>query len=262
MIINDYIKKFLPLQDLDNLFVVADFDRTITDGNSHTSWSVLSLSNLLPESYILERKSLFDYYRPIEISENIDFSLKSQKMKEWFQKHIELFVKYKISEEIFDQASMNIEIMKLRPYAKEFIKYLYDNHIPLLIISAGIGNFIKSFLINNSCYFDNIYICSNNVIFQNGIAVGIEKNIIHSLNKNEISIPIYIKEKIKNKNNVILLGDQVSDLNMVNKDNYKLVINVGFLTPDYSLNTMVSNFDIVCEDNDNYDKIQRLLFNN
>ena len=49
MIINDEIRKILPINDLSNLFVVADFDRTITNGSSKTSWSILSESSLVPK---------------------------------------------------------------------------------------------------------------------------------------------------------------------------------------------------------------------
>lgn len=94
MIINKNIKDRLPISDLDNWYVVADFDRTITNGSSKTSWSILASSNLVPKEYIAERQELFNFYRPIEISDTIDFDVKMSMMKEWFQKHIELFVKY------------------------------------------------------------------------------------------------------------------------------------------------------------------------
>lgn len=260
MIINSRVKDILPTANLNNVYVVADFDRTITNGNSKTSWSILANSNLVPKSYISERQELYDYYRPIEIDEDIEYSYKLQKIKEWFQKHIELFVKYKISKDIFEDAATNLRVMEFRPYAKEFIEFLHENNIPLIIISAGIGNFIESFLEHNNCYFDNIYVSSNKIIFKDGIAVGVDDNIIHSFNKNEVSLPDNISDKIKTRENVILLGDQVSDLNMVDKNNHKEVITIGLLTDDSSKEVMVSNFDIVCEEKDNYNNLKNLLF--
>lgn len=260
MIINPKVKNILPINNLDNLYVVADFDRTITNGNSKTSWSILAHSDLVPKSYISDRQALYDYYRPIEVSDNIDYSYKLQMMKEWFQKHIELFVKYQISKDVFEKAATNLRVMEFRPHAKEFIEFLHKNNIPLIIISAGIGNFIDSFLEHNDCCFDNIYVSSNKIIFENGIAVGVEKNIIHSFNKNEVSLPTDIIEKIKNRDNVLLLGDQVSDLNMVNRSDHNSVISLGFMTSDSSLDIMSSNFDIVCENTDSYDDVKKLLF--
>ncbi len=259
MIINPKVKENLPIHNLDNLYVVADFDRTITDGSSKTSWSILADSDLVPKSYVTERQELYDYYRPIEISDTLPYAYKLQMVKEWFQKHIELFVKYQITKEIFDEAA-KLRVMKFRPYAKEFMEFLYENNIPLIIISAGIGNFIESFLEYNDCNFDNIYISSNKIIFKEGIAVGVDENIIHSFNKNEVSLPNDILEKIKNRDNVLLLGDQISDLKMVNKDNHNVVISVGFLASDTSKDTMIANFDIVCGEDDNYDDVKKLVF--
>ena len=181
-------------------------------------------------------------------------------MKDWFRKHIELFVKYKISEEVFEEAATNLRVMDFRPYAKEFIEFLHKNNIPLIFISAGIGNFIESFLKHNNCYYDNIYISSNKIVFKDGIAVGVGNNIIHSLNKNEVSLPTTILEKLKNRDKAILLGDQISDLNMVDKNNHNLVVSVGFLTSMEQLKIMTSNYDIVCEENDGYDKVKEILF--
>lgn len=260
MIINSKIKNSLPLLNLNNVYVVADFDRTITNGNSQTSWSILSSSNLVPESYKEERQKLYDYYRPLEISDTLPQEVKLQAVTDWFRKHIELFVKYKMSEEIFEDASTNLRVMNFRPGAKEFIEFLHQNRIPLIIISAGIGNFVESFLKHNNCYFDNVYISSNKILFKNGIAVGVGENIIHSLNKNEVSLPHQISQKLKDKKQVILLGDQVSDLNMVTPDNEKQVISIGFASNDYPIELLASNFDIVCENNNNYFDVKELLF--
>ena len=76
MIINRKGKDSLPIHKLDNLYVVADFDRTITNGSSKTSWSILANSDLVPKSYISERQTLYDYYRPIEVSDTVDYSYK------------------------------------------------------------------------------------------------------------------------------------------------------------------------------------------
>lgn len=260
MIINSKIKDKLPIYDLNDIYIVADFDKTITNENSTTSWSILSNSDLVPNSYVLEREALYKYYRPIEISNTLDYQYKLRMVKEWFQKHINLFVKYQISEDIFNQASKNKNMMEFRLYAKEFIDFLHDNNIPLIIISAGIGNFIEKFLEYYNCNYDNIYIISNKIIFKDGKAIGVKDDIIHSLNKNEVSLPNNISEKIKNRNNVLLLGDQISDLNMVDRTKHNSVISIGFLTPDYEKDVMVSNFDIVCEENDNYNTILNNVF--
>ena len=157
MFIKDNIKSLFPIRDLSNIYVVADFDRTITKGNSKTSWSILSDSPYVPKKYVKDRQDLYNYYRPIELNESMDINLKNNFMKEWFQKHISLFVKYKISKDIFKNAASDLRIMEFRPGAKEFIEFLNQNKIPLIIISAGIGNFIETFLELNNCYFISFF---------------------------------------------------------------------------------------------------------
>ena len=260
MIIREHIKNELPIINYSNLYVLADFDKTITNGSSKTSWSILSESNLVPVEYKDERNALYEKYRPIEIDENLDYTERCNLVKEWYIKHIELFIKYKITEEIFEEAASNLRIMEFRSGAKEFLKFLHDRNIPLIIISAGIGNFIECFLKHNDCYFDNIYISSNKILFKNNIAYEVDSNIIHSLNKNEVSLPEEIKNKIQNRKKVLLLGDQTKDLNMAVESDKKEIISVGFLTEEINdVDNFIKKFDIVCE-NDNYNDILSIIF--
>lgn len=262
MRIRNEVNKKLPISDINNYYVVADFDRTITNGNSKTSWSIISMCKEIPSSYIDERQQLYDKYRPIEIDEDMDFDERSRLVSEWYRKHIELFIKYKITESTFDEAANDLRIMQFREGAKEFLEYLYDNQIPLIIISAGIGNFIESFLKNNNCLYDNIYISSNKIIFRDGIAFGVGNNLIHSLNKNEVSLPDDIKERLLGRNKVLLLGDQLSDLNMVDENNHEDVIKIGFYSTraEVPFEYYTDNFDIFCDDEDNYHHLKRTLF--
>lgn len=262
MILNDKAKKILPIENLNDYYIVADFDRTITNGSSKTSWSILAGSDLVPQCYIEERDALYKKYRPIEIDESIDFEKRVNLVSEWFKKHIELFIKYEISEEVFEKAGRDLRIMEFREGAKEFLELMYKRGVPVIIISAGIGNFIESFLKANDAYFDNIYITSNKIIFENGIAVGVGDNIIHSLNKNEVSLSDEVKNKVNGRNKVILLGDQISDLMMVDDSLHDDVLKIGFYSTRSEIDVEIFNkkFDIVCLDNDNYNNLSDMLF--
>ena len=257
--INNNAKRKLKHFDFNNMYVVADFDKTITVGNSKTSWSILSNSNLVSPKYSEERDELYNYYRPIELDENMDFEKKKELMKEWYTKHINLFVKYQITEDIINIAAKDIKTMEFREGAKDFLDYLYKNNIPLIINSAGIGNFAKVFLTNNNCYHPNIYISSNMIDFENGIATGIGSNIIHSLNKNEMSLPKDIKNKINNRKSILLLGDQKSDKLMVNISKEENVLYTGFVTKDNSFEEHIDNFDIIVDSSSNYFDLLKLL---
>ncbi len=238
----------------DTIHVLTDFDRTITVGNSDSSWSILSKSNLVPKKYVLERQELFNYYRPIEIDETLDYETKNRLMTEWWNKHINLFIKYKLSETVINEAAKNLRAMSFREGAKEFLENMKSRNIPIIIISAGIGNFIEQFLIKNDCNFDNIHIISNFIKFENRIAIGISENVIHSLNKNEVSIPDEIREMIKYRKNIILLGDSISDIKMVSKQNRACALKIGFLEEKATENMKYfeEHFDVVCTDNTSY----------
>lgn len=255
-------KKINKFKNLNNLYVVADFDRTITDGNSNTSLAVLANSNIAPKEYIEERNKLYNYYRPIEIDPNIPFDEKYTLMEEWFKKHFELLVRYKTKESDYRDILIDSNLMYFRSGAKEFIEFLHKNNIPLIIISAGIGNIIENFLKINNCLYDNIHIISNKIIFNDGIATGVDNKIIHSLNKNETSLTQDILNKINNRKDVILLGDQIGDLLMVDKNTDKELLTIGFLADDTkdNLDIMNNSFDIVCNTNETYIDILNLLF--
>lgn len=245
----------------DSIYVLTDFDRTITVGNSESSWSILSKSNVVPKEYIEERQELFDYYRPIEIDETLDYDTKSKLMTEWWNKHIGLFVKYRLSEEVINNAAQNLRVMSFRDGAREFLKNMKDRNIPVIIISAGIGNFIEQFLIKNNCNFDNIYIVSNFLKFENGIATGVSDNVIHSLNKNEVSLPNNIKELIENRKNIILLGDSTSDIRMAREEARNQALKIGFLEEKVEENKTYyqEQFDVVCTDNTTYNELFQKL---
>ena len=125
--INEKAKKIIKNLN-NNFYIISDFDRTITASNSLTSWSILSNTNLVSDEYINERNLLYNYYRPIEISNDILFEEKKKLMSEWFKKHLDLFIKYKLKENVFQKAIVDNKVMEFRKGAKEFLKSLYEFH--------------------------------------------------------------------------------------------------------------------------------------
>ena len=148
--------------------------------------------------------------------------------------------------------------MKFRDGAQEFLKTMNDKNIPIIIISAGIGNFIKEFLIQNNTLYDNIYIVANFIKFENGIAVGLSNNIIHSLNKNAISLPPEIKNIIQDKENIVLLGDGIDDIKMVSENKLDTTLKIGFLNEntEKDFNEYMKNFDVVGHNNTSFTELK------
>lgn len=245
-----------------SIYVLTDFDRTITVGNSESSWGILSKSNMVPREYVEERQMFFDYYRPFETDETLDYETKNRLMNEWWNKHIGLFIKYQLSEEVIMLAAKNLSVMSFREGAREFLENMRDRNIPVIIISAGIGNFIEQFLIKNNCNFDNIYIVSNFLKFENGVATGVSDRVIHSLNKNEVSLPDEIKKIIGNRKNIILLGDSIADIKMAREDARKDALKIGFLEERVDENRphYEEQFDVVCTNNTGYNELSQKLY--
>ena len=247
----------------DDFYILTDFDGTITKSSSDSSWASIFKNPNVTDEFVQECIRIFNYYHKYEVDENIALQDKISIMNQWYIKNIEILKKYGITEETINDSASNESVMSFREGAKEFLREMSIKGIPIIIISAGVGNIIQQFLINNECNYDNIYICSNFLEYDNGIISGIrDDNLIHPLNKNEISIPIHIKSKISNRNNTLLLGNSISDIQMAS--DRKNVYKIGFLDEkiEERIQSFQASYDIVCTDNTSYtelkNEIQRL----
>ena len=242
---------------VNDLYILTDFDGTITKDNSDSSWASIFKNPKVTKEFIDECIRIFSHYHKFEINELLSVEEKMPIMSEWYRKNIETLINFGITEEIINYAANNESIMAFRDGAIDFLKTMYDKNIPIIVISAGVGNIIEQFLIRNNCNYPNIYICSNFLEYENGIVKGVrDNNLIHPLNKNEVFLPSNIKSKIIGRNNILLLGNSVLDINMAstNKNVYKL----GFLDEkiEERLESFKENYDIVCTDNTSYDDIR------
>ena len=251
----DYVN--IPIENLDNYIVVSDFDRTITSGISTNSWCVLDENESVCEEYKKEMEELQNHYHKIEIDPDVPDDIKFKEMTDWWNKHLDLFVKYGFTEDLFHKTSSDKNVMELRKGFKEFLKFIKEKNIPLVIISAGLTNVIKAFLIEHDINLENIYIISNEIYFDNGIAKGIAHEIIHSMNKNEVSLPNELKEELKTRRNVLLFGDNLKDYLMVDKEKHDSVISVAFVNEGNKKYTedFYQNYDIILNENEDFNTV-------
>ncbi|MCK9273245.1 haloacid dehalogenase-like hydrolase [Candidatus Gracilibacteria bacterium] len=254
----DTVKRKISKFSLDKLQIVSDFDSTITQDNGHTSWSLFSKSGLMPDEYIKERDDYFKYYYPFEIDATLSFEKKDFLMREWWTKHLELFIKYKLNINIIDKIIQKDSFVDFRHGMKEFMDISATLNIPFIILSAGITNTINEFLSYKEAQFDNIHIVSNELKFDNdGFCVGINKDIIiHSENKDEHDMPAHIQEMVKGKTDIILLGDSLTDTKMIDEELREGALKIGFLAEmkNHSKDKFMDSFDIVIASN--YDSLR------
>ncbi len=251
-----FVNNFYKLEkfNTNNVVAIFDFDKTLTDGFSMGSWGLLMGSAQLPKTFSEEMNRLYNYYRPIEVDPTISLDEKKKILPMWWQKNIELLIQYNVKKEMIKESIYINKFMKFREGAKLFLYQLYSFNIPVIILSAGIGNFIEEFLIKENCYFDNIKVISNNLKFENDFAIGLSNELIHSLNKNEIILEDNIS-CARDKN--ILFGDSLGDLDMVQNSKSDNTFSIGFheVKNKDSLKEYKQNFDIVCTKNTSYTRL-------
>ena len=217
IIINNINKKEINKK---RTFVISDFDRTITTQDSTTSWSVINNSDLVDNSYKIDSRTLYNYYRQIELNSNISLEDKKRYMEEWTIKEVELLKKYNIDKSMFYKILSKSNRFILRPDFKEFYNRISELGIRLYIISGGIYDSIEYILKRDSIPLEKITIISNKLKFDNNQIIGIDGNIITSCNKDSISLPIGKEE------HGLLFGDIPEDKNMGNLyDTYDIIFN-------------------------------------
>ena len=216
------------------LFFVSDFDRTMTKAKFHGEEVVSGLSifhhgNYLHDPYANQAQELWDYYYPkesnIHLSEDERFTL----MKEWYDKHVALFVQYKLSKDIISQAAQSHQI-KLRDGTDVLLNRCSELDIPFIVFSAGSGDVIKELFDMEKLLHTQVSICSNYFSFTpEGVVNGFSSEIIHSYNKNKIDIHTHgVSESVKEKPHLVLMGDSLKDPTMGEHFHPETILKVGF----------------------------------
>ena len=248
--------------DKTNMYVVIDFDKTITDSDSQDSWDATGIN--LSKDFKKDIDDLYEKYMPVEINYKIPYEEKYKDMERWYNDCMNLYYTYSLTKEKLEEA-VNTSKLKFRKGAKEFLKNMYESNIPVIVISAGIGNTIELFLKKNNSLYKNMCIISNFIKFdENGNMKKFEEDIIHSMNKNlKHDLPKYFKEEIEKRKYSLLLGDVLDDLKMVPEEQIINTITVNFLNEkvEENLEKCKENFDIVLTGKDGcFEVVEEIVF--
>lgn len=254
---------------LDSFHVVADFDRTLTklflDG--HPTRSLIDLlrhEKHLSPAYDLAAQALFEKYYVIEIDPFVPDKDKAQAMHEWWSEHFDLLKKERLNKKTLEAIVESARI-QLRAGTDRLLAKLHTYKIPLLIFSAtGLGSeTISLYLKKNKQLFDNIHIISNTLEWdKDGYFVKAREPVIHSMNKNEHAIENYpVFKTIKNRKNVLLLGDNISDVGMAKGLDCQNIIKIGFLNEsiEKNLEEYKKYFDILILNDGDMEFVNELI---
>ena len=265
------IKRLITDNGIDNFHVVADFDRTLTkafvEGEKfHSLIAILRDGSYLTKDYAEKAHALFGKYHPIEIETEISANDKKREMRKWWIEHADLLVKSGLNKKDVENVAKSKKI-RFRDGTLEFIDFLYQNRIPLVIISSGGlgGDPILMCLEREGKLYNNIYLVANSYEWdEKGNAIKIKEPIITSVNKDETTIKNFpFFNIVRNRKNVLLLGDSLEDVNMVKGFEYDNLIKIGFLNEkaEENLNIYKKNYDVVILNDGSMKYVNGLLRN-
>lgn len=245
-----------------NFYVIMDFDKTMTTIDSDDSWTVIQNPNILDPKLSIESLKLADKYCPIEMDYTLAPDLKSKYMYDWCISVMKLYYKYNLT---YDKLLECIKCgnVTLRRGLKELLLNFNKNNVPVIILSAGIGNVIKQVLILNNCFYDNIHIISNFFSFNDNALLPLGNSIIHTCNKRISNLPDNFEKEISSKEHILLFGDFIEDINMISKEDLYRTLSFGFLEKNVEVNltSYRDAFDVVLTDNASFYDVINILEN-
>lgn len=254
---------------LGSIHILADFDKTLTkqfiSGKEVPSLiSVLRDYNYLTPDYPEKAQALYNKYHAIEIDNNIPKEERVAAMHEWWSKHYQLLIESRLNKKDIASAVQSGHV-EFRDGVLDFFDFLKEKNVPLVIISsAGLGKeAIEMYIKNAGKLYDNVHIVSNEFEWDaGGYMVKVKEPIIHAMNKNETTLQEFtFFEEIKDRKNVVLIGDSLDDLGMVEGFEYKNLLSVGFLNKkvEENLENYKKIFDAVITGDADFSFINNLL---
>lgn len=255
----------------ESLHILADFDRTLTYGkgnNEKKSPSIISLlrdGDYLDVDYRKKAHKLHDKYYPIEVDPSATREEKKEAMQAWWEEHYELLVNKGLSKQDYKQILDEGKI-KFRKGVRKFLGYLSKKEVPVVVISAsGTGEAIPMFFEKHGVNYSNTHFIINRFEWNDkGVAVDYKRPIIHSMNKDETVLSEFpdIHKEIKDRTDVILLGDTEGDVDMVTGFDYGNLLKIGFLgykKTDARRKKFEQVYDVVLEGDGDFEFINTLF---
>ncbi len=248
------------------LHILADFDKTLSEVayiDGKPVGSIIGLlragGHLTPE-YAAASYELFEKYHPLEHDQSIPRAERLIKMEEWWIKHSELLIHSKLNKRDMD-AAMAAGHLQLRAGVVEAFQLLHQYNVPVIIMSGGVAYMIEKQLKLCGILTDNVHIVANYYEYDaEDYMINYKKPIIHSQNKYEIILrefPFF--EKLKERTNVILLGDQIDDLGMIEGFDYTNLLTIAFANKKELEEKFAPKFDVVIGEDGDFNFINNIL---
>jgi 2-hydroxy-3-keto-5-methylthiopentenyl-1-phosphate phosphatase len=262
------------------LLILADFDKTLTTGNSPECHGIASyLSNT-----VMKNK--------LNPTEHANFSKKLWNPKEtntnnkWRYRH-EKYIESGFTEQQLIRRLQYLEQqgkIQIRKHVNETFQTALENNINIIIASAGIDNIIKYFFkdfndhlvinhVKNRININEpkIYINAHTINFSNGIIQNIYPSIpdFHIEKEHLVQRMNFLQKKLNDGKILVglMLGDSEVDFKIMNDYPLHYFIKIAFVRDDSSplyqsyKNYIAKNCDIVLDSSDEsaYEIIEMIL---
>lgn len=251
----------------DKLQIVSDFDRTMTAamiGTMHApnSTSVMEASGLMQHGFAEYMDVTFRKYHPIELDPSIPVEVKIPIMEEWTRSSIGALVDYGFRFEHLAQIA-DSGLLRLRDGVDDFFRVAEQAGVSMVIFSAGLGDMIKVLCERQNLLSEKVHVVSNMLGFdEDGNCTGLKGELVNILNKTEavlVNSP-YVDELLA-RPNVLLVGDGVRDVHMVDGLPHREVLKVGLLNheTEYDLRRYLDIYDVVLAGDADFTQVTVLL---
>ncbi|MBD3209030.1 hypothetical protein GF367_01255 [Candidatus Woesearchaeota archaeon] len=235
----------------DQLHVITDFDLTLTKSEYQgrklpSLFALIREGTYLTPDYPRKAFALYDEYRPVETDETISLEEKMRRMHEWWSRHLDIMIKSGMSRQVVYRIVHDHDGL-FKDGAAAFFDRLHQRKVPLLIFSSGLGDLIKGFLAKAGLLYDNVDVIANFYSFnEQGQVTGYQSKIVHSYNKSEVQlVATRHHEMMRQRQNVLLLGDSLGDPGMVEGVAHAIVLKIGYLHDERNLDAYKRLYDVV-----------------
>jgi len=248
------------------LQIITDFDHTLSKSkktcgtDNCTTYRIFDcVANGVDPRLQAALRELSAKYYPIEMDPNLSVEEKLPHMLYWWTAAHDLISRAGFGKAILARYVEQAKV-ELRDGVLEFLRLCEQEGIPVVIFSAGIGDIIELILRQQyGCVPKNVHIISNMMQYnESDTIVGFLPPLIHTFNKNRTVIqgerPFFLQ--LKDRPNVLLMGDTLGDLNMdVGVVNEGAIVKIGFLNHhiEKSLQTYLAGYNIVLTDDQTFD---------
>lgn len=240
------------------LYVIADFDNTITAKQCRTSMGIINHSGAFEKGFEEEHRQICNQYK-IKAMEATEDEIRNEMWNKTLYGFFELLQKYHLTEDKLEEILQKSNI-KFREGFLDFIEFLHQKEIPLIIISAGVANLIEKFLEKEGVFYDNITIVSNDILFDaQGNIKEIPQNVINPVNKNQVSFAKEIEQKLKEKEYILLFGDRPDDIQMIEGREPKKTCSIAFANKQEEIEALKNKFDMVTDDSKILEMLKEIL---